>query len=98
MIIRTIHVVTRPGQEAAYSEFFHNRSLTLARQTEGIVFSLAGTARRETPNEFFFATIWRDMPSLRAFVGDDISKPSPAILETDFVESRTIKHFDLLSG
>ena len=40
--------------------------------------------------------IWKDLDSLKAFVGDDYRTPHIDPAEAELVESRTIKHYDLV--
>ncbi len=98
MIIRNVQVVARPGREADLSDFLHNQSIALSRRTEGIVSVLPGAARRDTPQDYCFISVWRDMTALRAFVGEDLYTPHISAVEADLVASRSIKHYDLIYG
>ncbi len=96
MIMRVFQVTTRPGKEAAFSEFFHETAIPLMRGTDGIVEVLPGAARTESPREFSFVMVWRDLDALKAFVGDDYTTPHIDAAEDELVESRSIKHYDLV--
>ena len=98
MIMRIFQVVTRPGKEAAFADFFHNTAIPLMQGTPGIVQVLPGAARPETPREFSFVMIWEDLAALKAFVGDDYTTPHIDPSEAELVESRTIKHYDLVEN
>lgn len=98
MIMRIFQVVTKPGKEAAFSEFFHNTAIPLMKNTDGIVQVLPGAARAQSPREFGFVMVWRDLASLRAFAGEDYEMPHIAPDEAELVESRTIKHYHLVEG
>ena len=41
--------------------------------------------------------VWRDLAALRAFVGDDIDSPHVDPAEAALVESRVIRHYDLVT-
>ena len=97
MIMRVFQVVTRPGKEAEFSKFFHETAIPLMRGTDGIVQVLPGAARSESPREFSFVMVWRDLDALKAFVGEDYQSPHIDAAEAELVESRTIKHYDLVS-
>jgi heme-degrading monooxygenase HmoA len=96
MIMRIFQVVTRPGKENEFARFFHETAIPLMKGTEGIVQVLPGAPRPDTPREFSFVMIWKDLDSLKAFVGDDYRTPHIDPAEAELVESRTIKHYDLV--
>lgn len=98
MIIRIFQVVTRPGKEEAFNAFFHDTAIPLMKSTKGIVDVFPGEARPETPREFCFVMIWEDLDALKAFVGEDYRNPHIAPEEAEIVESRSIKHYDLVPG
>ena len=96
MIIRIFQVVTRPGKEEAFSQFFHETAIPLMKSTDGIVTVLPGAARPDSPREFSFVMVWRDLEALKAFVGEDYTNPHIDPAEEEIVESRTIRHYDLV--
>ena len=96
MIMRIFQVVTRPGKEADFAKFFHETAIPLMKSVDGIVTLLPGAARPDRPREFSFVMVWRDLESLQAFVGDDIDSPHIDAAEAEIVESRTIRHYDLV--
>ncbi|MCZ4261075.1 hypothetical protein O4G76_09515 [Limimaricola sp. G21655-S1] len=98
MIMRIFQVVTRPGKEAAFESFFHETAIPLMRATDGLVQVLPGAARLDSPREFAFVMIWRDLDALRAFAGEDYAQPHVDPAEAELVESRSIRHYDLVEG
>lgn len=98
MIMRIFQVVTRPGKEDAFSTFFHETAIPLMKSTKGIVSVLAGAARPNSPREFSFVMVWKDLDSLKAFVGEDYESPHIDPAEAELVESRSIKHYDLVES
>ncbi|KIC32808.1 antibiotic biosynthesis monooxygenase family protein [Leisingera sp. ANG-S5] len=98
MIMRIFQVTIRPGKEAEFSKFFHETAIPLMKGTEGIVSVLPGAPHSETPREFSFVMVWRDLASLKAFVGEDYTSPHIDPAEAELVESRTIKHYDLVEA
>jgi heme-degrading monooxygenase HmoA len=98
MIMRIFQVVTRPGKEQEFAEFFHRTAIPLMQRTPGIVTVLPGAARPESPREFSFVMVWRDLDALKAFVGDDYQSPHVDPAEAALVESRSIKHYDLVEA
>lgn len=95
MIMRIFQVTTRPGKERAFGEFFHNVAIPLMKNTAGIVQVLPGASRPESPRDFSFVMVWKDLESLKAFVGEDYQTPHIDPAEAELVESRSIKHYDL---
>lgn len=96
MIMRIFQVVVRPGKERAFSAFFHETAIPLMKRTPGIVQVLPGAPRSESPREFSFVMIWKDLKSLQAFVGEDIASAHIDPAEAEMVEARTIHHYDLV--
>ncbi|MEO3480683.1 hypothetical protein AAFO90_23885 [Phaeobacter sp. CAU 1743] len=71
MIMRIFQVLVREGKEKEFGEFFHSTAIPLMKGTDGIVQVLPGAPRADSPREFSFVMIWRDLASLEAFVGED---------------------------
>ncbi|MEO9780758.1 MAG: antibiotic biosynthesis monooxygenase [Sedimentitalea sp.] len=96
MLMRIFQVTTRPGKEEEFGKFFHETAIPLMKRTKGIVQVLPGAPRSDSPREFSFVMIWQDLASLKAFVGDDYQSAHVDPAEAELVESRTIKHYDLV--
>ena len=96
MIIRIFQVRTRPGKEEEFSKFFHETAIPLMRATEGIVSVLPGAPRPDSPRDFSFVMIWRDLQSLKRFVGEDYQSAHIDPAEAELVETRSIKHYELV--
>lgn len=98
MIMRIFQVVTRPGKEADFARFFHETAIPLMKSTPGIVQVLPGAAREKTPREFSFVMVWESLDALKAFVGEAYDSPHIDPAEAELVESRTIRHYDLVGA
>ena len=98
MIMRIFQVVTRPGKEEKFSKFFHETAIPLMKNTEGIVSVLPGAPRPDSPREFSFVMVWKDLASLKAFAGENYQNPHIDPAEAELVESRSIKHYDLVES
>ena len=96
MIMRIFQVVTRPGKEADFAEFFHNTAIPLMQRQPGLVTILPGAARKESPRNFSFVMVWRDLAALKAFAGEDYAKPHIDPAEDTLVESRSIEHYEYI--
>lgn len=98
MIMRIFQVTTHPGKEAEFSRFFHQTAIPLMKGTDGIISVLPGAARPETPRDFSFVMVWRDLDALRAFAGEDYTRPHVDPAEAEIVATRTIRHYDLVEA
>ncbi|SHK41387.1 hypothetical protein SAMN05444000_12827 [Shimia gijangensis] len=96
MIMRIFQVTTQEGKEREFEEFFYETAIPLMKSTDGIVQVLPGAPRTNSPREFSFVMIWKDLKTLKAFVGDDYQSPHVDPAEAELVESRTIKHYQLV--
>ncbi|MCB1341527.1 MAG: antibiotic biosynthesis monooxygenase [Pseudooceanicola sp.] len=98
MIMRIFQVVTRPGKEAEFARFFYETAIPLMRGTPGIVHVLPGAPRPDSPRAFSFVMVWKDLDALKAFVGEDYQSPHIDQAEAELVESRDIRHYELVGG
>jgi heme-degrading monooxygenase HmoA len=96
MILRIFQVLIRPGKEQEFSRFFYDTAIPLMKGTKGIVTVLPGAPRPDSPREFSFVMVWESLEALKAFVGDDYQSPHIDPAEAELVESRSIKHYDLV--
>ncbi|QJF53345.1 antibiotic biosynthesis monooxygenase family protein [Roseobacter ponti] len=98
MIMRIFQVVTRPGKEAAFARFFHETAIPLMQRTKGLVTVLPGAARQDSPRNFSFVMVWKDLEALQDFVGPDYQTPHIDPAEEALVESRSLQHYDLVTN
>ena len=98
MIMRIFQVTTKTGKEKEFSRFFHETAIPLMKSTQGLVRILPGAAREDTPREFSFVMVWESLEALKAFVGEDYQSPHIDPAEAELVESRSIKHYDLVEN
>lgn len=98
MIMRIFQVLVRPGEEEEFGKFFYETAIPLMKRTKGIVEVLPGAPRPESPREFSFVMVWEDLESLKSFVGDDFTSAHIDPAEAELVESRSIKHYELVNG
>lgn len=96
MIMRIFQVRVREGKEDEFARFFHGTAIPLMRATDGCERVLPGAARAKSPREFAFVMVWRDLDALKAFVGEDYDSPHIDPAEAELVESRSIRHYNLV--
>ncbi len=97
MIMRIFQLTTRPGKEAEFAKFFYETAIPLMQGTKGITQVLPGAPRPDSPREFSFVMVWENLEALKAFVGEDYTTPHIDPAEEELVESRSIKHYDLVN-
>ena len=66
------------------------------KRTPGIVSINPGASRAESPTEFCMVMIWKDLDSLKAFVGEDYESAHILPDEAELVTARTIKHYEMV--
>ena len=96
MIMRIFQVRVRDGKEEEFAEFFYKTAIPMMKGTEGIVQVLPGAPHGDNPRDFSFVMVWKDLASLKAFVGEDYNSPHIDPAEAELVENRLIKHYDLV--
>jgi quinol monooxygenase YgiN len=97
MIMRIFQVVTHPGKEAEFAEFFHHTAIPMMKATRGVVSVFPGTARLDSPRDFSLVMVWESLDALKAFVGEEYDSPHIAPAEADLVQFRTIKHYEFVA-
>lgn len=98
MIMRVFQVSTHPGKEADFGKFFHETAIPLMKRALGIVSITPGAPRDESPTEFCMVMIWKDLESLKAFVGEDYESAHIHPDEAELVRARTIKHYEMVEA
>jgi heme-degrading monooxygenase HmoA len=96
MIIRVFQVSTHSGKEAEFGKFFHETAIPLMKRTPGLVSITPGAPRPESPTQFCMVMIWKDLKSLKAFVGEDYQSAHIHPDEAELVRARTIKHYEMV--
>lgn len=98
MIMRIFQVVTRPGKEREFAEFFFETAIPLMKKTQGIVQVLPGAPHGDNPRAFSFVMVWENLEALKAFVGEDYQSAHVDPAEAELVEARTIHHYELVTA
>ncbi len=98
MIMRVFQVTTHAGKAAEFGKFFHETAIPLMKRTPGLVSVMPGAPRPDSPTEFCMVMVWKDLESLKAFVGENYQSPHIDPAEAELVASRTIKHYELVQA
>ncbi|RLK07257.1 hypothetical protein [Ruegeria conchae] len=96
MIMRIFQVRVRDGKEEEFAEFFYKTAIPMMKGIEWIVQVLPGAPHSDNRRDFSFVMVWKDLASLKAFVGEDYNSPHIDPAEAELVESRLIKHYELV--
>lgn len=83
------------GKQPEFEHFFRNTAVPLMKSQPGIVSITAGVPRPETPNEFCMVMVWRDVESMKAFVGEDWREAHIHPDEAELVRERFLHHYEL---
>jgi hypothetical protein len=93
MIIRVFRARIRAGKQAEFKRLVQTQSIPWLEPQPGLVAYYAGEPLGEDAREFVMVTLWQDLASLRAFVGDDWEAPVVTEDEQPLVESMVADHY-----
>ncbi len=71
MIVRVFRARVRPGKQAEFEALVKKLSIPLVMRQKGLVSFYSGRPLGRSKDEFVMVTVWRDLASVKAFVGDD---------------------------
>lgn len=94
MIIRVFKARLRPGARAAFERLCRQKSAPEMQAQPGFLAYRIAEARVEHPDDFVFISVWRDVESIRAFVGEHWQALLIIPGEADLLESATVRHYD----
>jgi transposase/quinol monooxygenase YgiN len=94
MIIRVFQAQLRPGARPAYERLCDAVSVPLMRAQPGCLTTAIGPANAARPADFVFASVWRDLASLQAFVGEHWQEATILPGEADLLETVSVAHYD----
>ncbi len=98
MIMRIFQVITHPGKEGEFAEFFHRTAIPMMKATKGVISVFPGAARNDSPRDFSLVMIWESLDALKDFVGEDYDSPHIDPAEADLVQFRSIKHYEFIEA
>jgi heme-degrading monooxygenase HmoA len=96
MIVRIFQVTTCEGAQERFRAFMEQTAVPLMKSQKGLKDITFCTARPESPREFAIVMVWESLEALKDFVGEDWSRPHIDPAEEGIVESRRLRHYDLL--
>ena len=93
MIIRVFRARIRPGKIADFKQMVQEQSIPWLTSTEGMLGYFAGQPLGDDEREFVMVTLWRDLDSLRGFVGENWKTPVVTADEAPLVEEMVAHHY-----
>ena len=94
MILRVFRARLKPGARQAFEQLCYDVSIPLMRAQPGLVTLHVGRPLPEYPDEFVLVSVWKDLESMIAFVGDTWDHPLIPPGEAMLVQETTVQHYD----
>ncbi len=71
MIIRVFHAGIRKGKVSDLNQIIQEQTVPTLKTSDGMLHYYGGASLDEDKREFVMVTLWRDLESLKQFVGDN---------------------------
>jgi heme-degrading monooxygenase HmoA len=96
VIIRVFRPTIHAGKEAEFESFLRDTAIPLVSQQKGVVAQHVGRPRDSSSTEFVYVTVWEDVESIRAFVGERWQEAVIAPEEEHLLKDTWIGHYEVL--
>jgi transposase/quinol monooxygenase YgiN len=94
MIIRVFAARLKPGARPAYERLCREKSAPTMRRQPGFLAYHIPDALPDRPDDFVFVSVWKDVESIRAFIGDRWQEVLIIPGEADMLEAADVYHYD----
>lgn len=94
MIIRVFAARLKPGMRGEYERLCRASALPLMREQPGFLSARIGQVREDLPDHFVLVSLWRDVESIQAFVGERWQEAIILPGEADLLHEVAVEHFD----
>jgi transposase/quinol monooxygenase YgiN len=94
IIIRIFRARLKPGMRSAFEQLCHERSIPLIRSNPGSLAVHVGKPAAGRSDDFVLVSVWRDLPSLKAFAGERWDEALILPGEADLLEEAAVEHYD----
>lgn len=94
MIIRLFRARLKPDARAAYTQLCYETAIPMMQGQPGCHTAYIAPLRDESPNDFIVVSLWSDIASLRAFVGEAWTQAIIMPGEADLLETARVEHYD----
>lgn len=98
MIVRIFRAQVRAGQSAEFQRRVEQLSIPLVNAQKGILMYYAGKPMDSNPGEFVMVTVWDDLASLKAFVGEDWRQAVIPEQELPLLEETFVHHYEVFGS
>jgi transposase/quinol monooxygenase YgiN len=93
VILRVFRARLKPGRRAAYEQLCRMTTFPMMRAAPGCLAVRLGTPARRS-EEFVIVSVWQDLASVQAFVGEHWEEAIILPGEADMMEEAHVQHFD----
>lgn len=94
MIIRLFRARLKPGARAAYTRLCYETTIPMMQGQAGCQTAYVAPLLDESPDDFIVVSLWRDLASLRAFVGEAWMEAIIMPGEAELLETARVEHYD----
>lgn len=94
MLLRVFRAHLKPGKRAAFARLCREHSMPLMLAQPGCLAVRMGAAGDGRPNDFVFVSVWKDLASLKGFVGERWREAAILPGEADLLDEVTVEHYD----
>ena len=94
MIIRVFRSRVKPGKHREYERLIREEAVPLMLEAPGLVSLHVGTPLEDPPEEFLLVSIWRDLSTLRAFIGPRWREAVVLPGEAHLVAESIVDHYE----
>ncbi|MDP9366935.1 MAG: antibiotic biosynthesis monooxygenase [Chloroflexota bacterium] len=96
MIIRVFRSRVKPGMHEEYERLLRDTAIPLMLAAPGLVKLHVGTPLDDPPQEFLLMSVWKDIGSLRAFMGRRWRESVVVPGEAHLVAEAIVDHYEVL--
>jgi transposase/quinol monooxygenase YgiN len=94
MILRVFHARLKPGCFEAYEQLCRMTTFPMMRAAPGCLAVRLSTPTARRPDELMIVSVWTDLASLKAFVGERWQESLILPGEADLMDESRVQHFD----
>ena len=94
MIIRVCASRLKPGMYHEYERLCGEVAIPLMREQPGFLDARIARVREDRPDDFAVVSLWRDIDSIRAFVGEHWQEAIILPGEADLLRAVSVQHYD----
>jgi transposase/quinol monooxygenase YgiN len=94
VILRVFHARLKPGRRGAYERLCRTAMLPVMREAPGCLAARIGAVSERRPNDFVVVSVWKDVASVRDFVGEHWQEAIILPGEADLLAEVRVQHFD----